>query len=46
MKQKTKTETNEKLLTKEEITKNAGMFKTKGKLLKALMKEKKKENFY
>jgi len=44
MKQKPKTETKEKPLTKEEISQNAGMFKTKGKLLKALMKEKKKNN--
>lgn len=30
-------------ITKEEISKNVGFLKTKGKLLKALMKEKKRE---
>jgi len=32
-----------KIMTKEDISKNAGFLKTKGKLLKALMEEKKRE---
>ncbi len=43
MKQKPKTETKVKPLTKDEINRNQGMFKTKGKLLKALMREKRGE---
>jgi len=42
-KQKNKNEINTKPLTPEEIKKNQGLFKTKGKLMKALMREKKRE---
>ncbi len=42
-KQKKITATNAKPLTPEEIKNNHGMFKTKGKLLKALMREKKNQ---
>jgi len=41
-KQENKNGTNIKLLTREEIKKNQGMFKTKGRIMKALMKEKKR----
>ena len=42
-KQNNKNRTDTKPLTKEEIKKNQGLFKTKGKLLEALMREKETE---
>jgi hypothetical protein len=42
-KAKIKNEILKSKMTKEDILKNAGFLKTKGKLLKALMEEKKQE---